>query len=345
MLDYLIVGQGLAGTFFSAHVDACKKSYLVINDEREGASHAAAGLYNPVVLKRFRKVWKAEEALEQWSQLLSFIEEQTDKTFRMDLQMIRRFSSIEEQNTWIEKSDNPGFSKFLGKVVSDDSLALDMPFGYGEVGSAAGRIDLPLLLSSWKRNLMDNGSYQKDHFDYEQLVIDRDTVRYKKWTARHIVFCEGIKTLKNPLFRDLPLVANKGEYIRVRTNLNLKQIVNAGHFIVPESNGECTIGATYNPGTNNEDPSDKAAVELLEFWERITGESSTKVAHVVGVRPTVKDRRPLLGTHPKHDQVHLLNGFGSRGILMGPLLCKLLFEAIEKSVPLPEECDIKRFYL
>ncbi len=43
---------------------------------------------------------------------------------------------------------------------------------------------------------------------------------------------------------------------------------------------------------------------------------------LAGVRPTVKDRRPLIGTHPMHSQLHVLNGLGTRGVMLGPAMAK-----------------------
>jgi glycine oxidase len=43
---------------------------------------------------------------------------------------------------------------------------------------------------------------------------------------------------------------------------------------------------------------------------------------VAGVRPTVKDRKPLIGLHPKNPKIGIFNGLGARGVLMGPYLSK-----------------------
>ena len=67
------------------------------------------------------------------------------------------------------------------------------------------------------------------------------------------------------------------------------------------------------------------------------------VEHFAGVRPTVKDRRPLLGTYSNHDSIHILNGLGTRGVMLGPAMAKALFENIEYQKPLDSTIDIKRF--
>ncbi len=69
------------------------------------------------------------------------------------------------------------------------------------------------------------------------------------------------------------------------------------------------------------------------------------VDQVAGIRPTVTDRRPLVGRHPdsKLSRLFVLNGFGSRGVLIGPYAAKELIALIEEEEPLDAEMDISRF--
>jgi glycine oxidase len=59
-LDYIIVGCGLAGVSFCEELRAHGKSFVVFDDQSQQSSIVAAGLYNPVILKRFTAVWKAK---------------------------------------------------------------------------------------------------------------------------------------------------------------------------------------------------------------------------------------------------------------------------------------------
>jgi glycine/D-amino acid oxidase-like deaminating enzyme len=49
-----------------------------------------------------------------------------------------------------------------------------------------------------------------------------------------------------------------------------------------------------------------------------------------------------VGTHQNYNSVHILNGLGTRGVMLGPAMAKTLYENIENQVPLPE-IDIKDF--
>jgi hypothetical protein len=62
--------------------------------------------------------------------------------------------------------------------------------------------------------------------------------------------------------------------------------------------------------------------------------------HFAGVRPTVKDRRPLVGTHAEYSAIHILNGLGTRGVMLGPSMAKAL-QCHENDIPLDSAIDIK----
>ena len=64
MVDYLVVGLGLAGISFCEVLEKEGKSFKVITDNSQQASQVAGGLYNPVILKRFTLAWKAKEQVE-----------------------------------------------------------------------------------------------------------------------------------------------------------------------------------------------------------------------------------------------------------------------------------------
>ena len=69
----------------------------------------------------------------------------------------------------------------------------------------------------------------------------------------------------------------------------------------------------------------------------------TIVEQSAGIRPTVKDRRPLLGVHPKHTRLALFNGLGTRGVMIAPKMAQELYQHLSEGTPLEEEVDLRRF--
>lgn len=69
----------------------------------------------------------------------------------------------------------------------------------------------------------------------------------------------------------------------------------------------------------------------------------TVVDHKVGMRPTVSDRRPVLGMHPEHKGLFIFNGLGTKGYMLAPLLSFEMAEYMANGKPLHKEVEYTRF--
>jgi glycine/D-amino acid oxidase-like deaminating enzyme len=103
------------------------------------------------------------------------------------------------------------------------------------------------------------------------------------------------------------------------------------------------IGATYKWKDKTSIPTEASKQELVEKLQKFLKLPFEVIDHVAGVRPTVTDRKPLVGTHPGYSSCHVLNGMGSRGVMIGPITSEQLFHHIEEKQPLPQEISIDRF--
>ena len=66
--------------------------------------------------------------------------------------------------------------------------------------------------------------------------------------------------------------------------------------------------------------------------------------HKAGVRPTVSDRRPLIGLHPENKQLAVFNGMGTKGVMIAPYFADQLVNLLLNNKSLSEEVDITRFW-
>ena len=63
--DFLIVGQGIAGTTLAMELIAQGASVLVIDAyNKSSSSQVAAGLFNPIAFRRVALGWNANECLK-----------------------------------------------------------------------------------------------------------------------------------------------------------------------------------------------------------------------------------------------------------------------------------------
>lgn len=344
MIDYLIVGSGLAGISFAEIALHNGRSIMVLDNNSQNSSKIAGGLYNPVILKRFSEVWKAQEQLTLMNEFYSLLESKLKCKVDFKRPILRKFFSVEEQNNWFAASDKIALTPFLStELISKKYVGIDSPYGYGEV-LQTGYVDTALLLNKYRLYLNDNNLFQQESFDYDALQIVSGGIQYKNTKAKHIVFAEGFGMHANPYFKNLPLDGTKGELFIIKApQLNLDVIVNTSVFILPLGNDLFKVGATYNWRDKTDLPTEEGKTELMERIKEIITCDFEIIDHFAGVRPTVKDRRPLVGTHQYHKTIHILNGLGTRGVMLGPAMAKALFENIELKIPLDKEINIDRF--
>ena len=62
--EFLIIGQGISGTFLSWYLHKNERSFIVMDDnDASSASRVAAGVINPVTGRRIAKTWMIETLL------------------------------------------------------------------------------------------------------------------------------------------------------------------------------------------------------------------------------------------------------------------------------------------
>ena len=345
MIDFLIVGCGLAGISFAEIALRNDKSVTVFDNNSQNSSRIAGGLYNPVILKRFSEVWKAQEQLIIMNEFYDLLEKKLDCKVDFKRPILRKFFSVEEQNNWFSASDKMALSPFLStQLIAKKYVGIDSPYGYGEV-LHTGFVDTGLLLNKYRVYLKKCNLFQEEAFDYGDLQIENDAILYKDIHAKHIIFAEGFGMRDNPFFNKLPLDGTKGELFIIKApKLVLDVIVNTSVFILPLGNNLFKVGATYNRIDKTDLPTDEGRVELIDRIKEIITCEFEIINHFAGVRPTVRDRRPLVGTHQNFNALHILNGLGTRGVMLGPAMAKALFDHIEHQVPLDKEIDCNRFF-
>jgi glycine oxidase len=344
MLDYIIVGSGLAGIAFSEYALKNGKTIRVFDNQSQNSSRIAVGLYNPVILKRFSEVWQASEQLELLNDFYANLEEKLQIKLDYKLPLLRKFYSIEEQNNWFTASDKPNLSKFLStNLITKKWKAIPSTYNFGEV-LFSGYVDTALLVEEYKQYLISQNSYEDDTFNYADLIVESDAVTYKNIKAKRIVFAEGFGMLLNPFFNKLPLDGTKGELLLIKApNLNLEVIMKSSIFVLPIGNDLYKVGATYNWEDKTNIPTEAAKKELLDELKELITCDFEIIEHYAGVRPTVKDRRPMLGSHPIYSNMFVINGLGTRGVMLAPAMAKMLFNHIENKEELNPYVDIKRF--
>ena len=344
-VDYIIVGQGLAGSTLAYTLMNNGQRVLVIDEEKEfTSSKIAAGLCNPIVFKRLTKSWMVEDVLDFSKAFYQDQEELFGAELYFDLPIYKLFVNEEEQKFWKQKSNEPELFDWLNPrseyPFNEEMLA--NPYGAAHV-LKSGFLVTSKWLSLFKEYLIKEESFINSKINYDDIELLDTGINWKGYHAKKIIFCEGYQTINNPFFDWLPFKLTKGEMLTVKfENLELNAAINKGVFILPYK-GTYKLGSTYDWKNLDEKLTEEGKENLLERAGRFIKDQISVIEHKAGVRPTVFDRRPLLGVHPKHDQLAVFNGMGTKGVMLAPYFANKLACLFLKNEPLSEEININRF--
>ena len=177
--------------------------------------------------------------------------------------------------------------------------------------------------------------------DFNFNLLEKEAGVYKGVKAKKIIFCEGFQAIYNPYFKYLPFSPTKGELltIRIPTIENMDKIVSKGIYIVPLGNHLFLVGATFN----HNDLNSLVTPDRADVMKEMLADKYEVVSEKAGVRPTVKDRKPLLGEHPNHKKLAIFNGLGTRGVMQGPYLSAHFTTFLLTSEKINQDVDIQRF--
>lgn len=344
-LDLIIVGQGLAGS--AVAMRALQRNYRIAVFDEPGqnrSSRVAAGLFNPVTGKNLVKSWLADKVFPALHKFYPAIERETNKRFFYPMPVYKPFNSVEEQNEWMGKTSDDGYAKYLLRLFHPGQFDKNVsdPFG-GFILSQSGYVNTGAYLDAVAQYLQGRGSYYPESFDYQRLDVSESGVAYGGLRARKIIFCEGVRNASNPWMNIFPVNSLKGEFLSVQCHWEKDVILNRGVYMVPGSAEEWRVGATYNWNDHNPGITSWARSELSGKLEALIRIPYTITSQQWGVRPTTRDRRPIIGAHPRYPSMIIFNGLGTKGVSLAPYFSEVLFRWMENKGVIEKEADVSRF--
>ena len=348
LYDYLLVGHGIAGALLARELRGRGHRVLVYDEPRpDAASRVAAGLMNPVAGKRFALTWQALETLPYAVEYYQALGRELGAEFLAETPILKVFGSVQEQQQMLARAaQNP----WAGFVASIETEPIDRPGLLAPHGGAwlrgGGYVRVAELLAALARQGQATGWLREETFSWENVVSDAAGVAYApgRVRARQVVCCQGAAALSCPYFSWLPLTPNQGEVLAVEVpGLSAAQVLNRGAYVVPDGAGQFRVGATYRWPPFATAGSEEGESELAGRLAALTPLPYRVLGLRRGVRPAVRDRRPLLGRHPALPWLSIFGGFGSKGVSLAPRLAQLLADYLAGQGPLWPEADVARY--
>lgn len=311
MYDYLIIGQGLAGTILSYKLIKTGHTVFVLsNYDSTCASYIAAGLFSPITGQRIAKIEHAHETLEQMYSTYYELESILGVTFLHQMLYVK--CAVDDKLAYYmhKRLHDPAYSnlitptKYLINNKTVDAISINN----------TGYIDTHFLLDAYRAYLQTLCAYRQESFDQQELLVTPDIVTYKNIKAKHIIFCNGLTASDNSFFNHLRFNPTKGEILTIGMNKPMDYILSGNVFLLPLGNNLFHVGATYERNYQTDTPSQEGLAWLQSELAKIIDTPYRIVAHKAGIRPTTFGHKPFVGWHETHKNVGVFSGFGSRGV-------------------------------
>ena len=298
-VDYIIVGGGYAGIFFAHQLIKNNRTFIIFCENGKSASQVSAGIVNPVVLKKFTTFWLANEQIDFLNKTLSEVTEYTGRNYLINENIHRIFHDKSEQELWLKKSHTEELQPFLYPEFKSLKTVLN-PFATGSVNLSA-RLNVQAFFDDFNAFFKKDSHLREDRFDYSKISGNT----YDDISFKHIVFCEGIGVKKNPFFSEIPVTANKGHHLKVKLSepLDHQLTLKKKHFLFPINDEFHYYGGTYDPNERGDQVDDFAKQQLIDGLSEFYPYDFEIQEVNFGFRPTVRDRRPILGRHPEHSDL------------------------------------------
>ena len=337
-IDLLIIGQGIAGTILAFHAIKRKLNVHVIDKQLPGFStYVAGGIINPVTGRRLVKSWNFDAFYKTSIETYTQIDHKLGIKSLHLLPIYRLLKTNEDINDWESKLANSEYQDYMlpPKLSLDQRIKKHIGAG---VLTHSGWIDTPLLLSTFRNYLKESNRLTEEKFDYQNLAQNK----YKNIRFDKIVFCEGYRVNENPFFDAINLWSTKGEVLTIKIEgSDFYYIINKMIYIIPLGKGLYKVGATLDRNITT-DITEAGKNDLSQKIASILNVPFEIISQEAGIRPNVRDRKPLLGVSNLHDNYYVFNGLGSKGLSLAPFFSEHLLQYIYEGKPLQKDVNWQR---
>lgn len=321
-VDFLIIGQGIAGVLTAFALLQKGKSVVIVDKEvPDNASKMAGALLNPVNLNTGRifphQQHDFEKAIEKYQDLEAFL-----KISFLEKCPLFAFSDKLKGNCQLQNCSSTQTAE-LAQYFYHTANAFFV--------ADAFHVRFNALKTAWKAYLKRQNKWHDEWFDYEELKIKSDNFVYRNIVAEHVVFCEGAAGRQNPFFPNLPFTKNLGNILQVEIEgLNPKFGYHFGHQkLIPLGGQKFWMGSNYVWDFEQPEPDliwREAQIALLKKQLRLPFRITN---HFVAERPTTVGQQTLLLEHSAIKNLYFFNGLGTRGFSIGAARVEDLMKIVD----------------
>lgn len=318
-----IIGHGLAGCVLAMTLYKRGIPFEIVGSSSPGeASLASSGLINPITGRRYVLAWMADELLYHAISFYQWTEELLQDRWFFPVEIVRFLKNEEAHKAWHKRLSDPEYTRFISNKTYPEVDYLGRPYG---IVTGAWRLDTPGWIHSVRDFLR-----QKGH-----LITTANAVGPEDAEDYRLIHATGAIDHRHLRW----IIPNRGEALIVRMpEWQIPVIVKDEIFIIPLGHDHLYwVGSYYEPEESGRMPTEEGKVRLIEAIRKLYHGPIAIEEHLTGVRPTVDDRRPLVGPIPEQPGQFMFNGMGTKGTSLAPYWADALVSHILTGASLPAE--------
>lgn len=338
MYDFLIVGQGIAGTALAwTLLERGASVFIIDSGSRSTSSHLAAGLITPVGGKRLTIAPGFEQLMLQARAHYRYVEQITGCAYLLEQPALRICLSPGEAAVFEER--RRGIQSHIGAVSPPPAAGLATGIARFQMTQAA-RVNVSSYLDDSCAAFGERGLYHQGTVTAGRIKTRTNLAEIGDGIdvcAHQLVFCGGWADATNPWLPSGAFNSAKGEMLTVHIpGLDERRTVHAAHsWLAPCRRPQVyRCGATYD----HDDLSPKITQSARQMLSRRLASYVSLPFEILGqhaaIRPVGMGRMPIIGRHPEHPQIAWFNGLGSKGALWAPALARVLAAHLLDHAPL-----------
>jgi hypothetical protein len=323
-----IVGHGLCGTVLAMTCFRHKIPFCLNGTSIPGESSiASSGLINPITGRRYVKAWMIDELIPFALVYYHWTEQLFNNDYFQPVEIVRFLSHPEAWKAWESRLTDTAYQEYISDKRYECVAKIKKSYG---IVTGGYRLDTSGWIKASHRFLKEHNLLQIHSSALRMDDLKNDTVIFATG-AIDTDLCHGV-------------IPNKGEALIVRMpDWQIPLVVKDEIYIVPLENDQYWIGSYYEPGSADPYPTDAGKNKLLNSLFQVYSGPIEVVEHMAGIRPTVEDRRPLIGQMPGYQDKYVFNGMGTKGTSLAPYWADRLIRHVVDGLSLPQEVSPTRY--
>lgn len=346
--EIIVVGGGIAGAMAAYNLSQTYDTFLIEEHNLAAeASGIAAGMVNPFMSQRAAPMWRLEDVIFALTDIIST----THSSANVIQRNILRLTQSQEQIHYFKRADlnYPQYCQWIeGKDIEAQFPYLNAPFG-GLWTNCGFSLDVKPFVENVVRHAQNEHKLEvlftgldswKEHTDGVRVTLKTG----KTLHAKKIILCLGWGYKRHPDLSDLNLHGVKGQIVTIANPLPEESwpLISAKGYVVSLGD-KLVLGSNYDHHFTDLSPERHVTQSILENIGLNVPVISSGVIQEekAAVRVDVPQKRmPMIGPIEKNSKVWVFTGFGSKGLLLAPMLSRELPQYLSNPDTIPKEVQI-----